>query len=209
MPTKYIVKDQETGKEYQRGGNGILSSYTHNGAICWQYDHERNVSLDVARILLTDFDTGTSGYYLTNAENHAYTMAMGALECLLWSESDNPDERDDSSLGDNGCCAATLDKEDWYKFLGECGQFLMACEQYGVRLHKAGMDQHGHDFILTRNGHGTGFWDREELYGRDYLFLSFVASQYPTIHGQRDGLDWSIHGLTGQRPQPGIIKNGV
>lgn len=26
-------------------------------------------------------------------------------------------------------------------------------------------EQLGHDLWLTRNGHGTGFWDREELYG--------------------------------------------
>lgn len=24
-----------------------------------------------------------------------------------------------------------------------------------------------HDFFLTRNGHGTGFWDREDIYGED------------------------------------------
>jgi len=27
-------------------------------------------------------------------------------------------------------------------------------------------EQAGHDFWLTRNGHGVGFWDREELYGK-------------------------------------------
>lgn len=27
------------------------------------------------------------------------------------------------------------------------------------------IEQAGHDFWLTRNGHGTGFWDREEIYG--------------------------------------------
>ena len=26
-------------------------------------------------------------------------------------------------------------------------------------------EQAGHDFYLTRNGHGAGFWDRPELYG--------------------------------------------
>ena len=29
------------------------------------------------------------------------------------------------------------------------------------------LDLAGHDFWLTRNGHGTGFWDRTEIYG-DY-----------------------------------------
>lgn len=26
-------------------------------------------------------------------------------------------------------------------------------------------EQAGHDFWLSRNGHGTGFWDREEIWG--------------------------------------------
>lgn len=30
------------------------------------------------------------------------------------------------------------------------------------------IEQAGHDFWLTRNGHGTGFWDRPELYGETY-----------------------------------------
>jgi hypothetical protein len=29
------------------------------------------------------------------------------------------------------------------------------------------LKQAGHDFWLTRNGHGTGFWDRPEIYGED------------------------------------------
>lgn len=28
-------------------------------------------------------------------------------------------------------------------------------------------DVFGHDFWLTRNNHGSGFWDRTELYGKD------------------------------------------
>ena len=31
----------------------------------------------------------------------------------------------------------------------------------------------GQDFWLTRNGHGTGFWDRPEIY-RDYLVGKFT-----------------------------------
>jgi hypothetical protein len=27
-------------------------------------------------------------------------------------------------------------------------------------------EQAGHDFALTRNGHGVGFWDRPEVYGK-------------------------------------------
>ena len=31
------------------------------------------------------------------------------------------------------------------------------------------IEQAGHDFWLSRNGHGTGFWDRDpEMYGGEY-----------------------------------------
>lgn len=38
--------------------------------------------------------------------------------------------------------------------------------------------QHGHDFALTRNGHGTGFWDRG--YGEVGLLLTDAADTYGT-----------------------------
>ena len=47
---------------------------------------------------------------------------------------------------------------------GDCRNFLRA---YGDLLKAAGVshEQAGHDLWLTRNGHGTGFWDRPEIYG--------------------------------------------
>lgn len=52
-------------------------------------------------------------------------------------------------------------------------QSLNACASfwrvYGERISNssASAAQAGHDLWLTRNGHGTGFWDREELYGQE------------------------------------------
>ena len=53
-----------------------------------------------------------------------------------------------------------------YDFLrqsaGECNRFHAAyLELIGPHTVKA-----GHDFWLTRNGHGAGFWDRPEVYGQ-------------------------------------------
>ncbi len=43
--------------------------------------------------------------------------------------------------------------------------------------------QVGHDLWLTRNGHGTGFWDRPEVYGEDLcLWLTAMA----TAMGEHD-----------------------
>ena len=40
-------------------------------------------------------------------------------------------------------------------------------------------EQAGHDFWLTRNGHGAGFWDRPELYGNpETRALTAAAEEY-------------------------------
>tara|TARA_R110000803_G_scaffold37528_2_gene80874 strand:+ start:858 stop:1199 length:342 start_codon:yes stop_codon:yes gene_type:complete len=46
----------------------------------------------------------------------------------------------------------------------DCLAFYQANEHL---IDDAPTAQAGHDFWLTRNGHGTGFWDRADTYG-DY-----------------------------------------
>jgi len=42
--------------------------------------------------------------------------------------------------------------------------------------------QAGHDFWLTRNGHGTGFWDRgDEVYGTARNHLNETAESFPIV----------------------------
>lgn len=51
----------------------------------------------------------------------------------------------------------------------DCGRFWGT---YGALIVEAGADpsQAGHDFWLTRQGHGTGFWDRDDdTYGTEEL----------------------------------------
>ncbi len=187
------------GMKYRRHGTHIEKAYHTADAPDvekWGWEREENIPINVARFLLTDFTISQDCPLITANDFGVYDMALGAVRCLLWLESDNPDERDDYSLEDNGCTIQTLDKEDWHKLYAECATFLQTCQDYGVGALEADRGQIGHDFILTRNGHGTGFWDREELYGRDYLFLSFLASRYPEVSGQREGSQWSIFGLT-------------
>ena len=43
----------------------------------------------------------------------------------------------------------------------ECLAFLVYAECY---LSDDNIEQAGHDFWLSRNGHGTGFWDRDSDY---------------------------------------------
>lgn len=44
----------------------------------------------------------------------------------------------------------------------DCQSFVT---QAGELIPEEHYSQAGHDFALTRNGHGAGFWDRTEIYG--------------------------------------------
>lgn len=57
----------------------------------------------------------------------------------------------------------------------DCLCFFGRYESY---LSDDNLEQAGHDFWLTRNGHGTGFWDRPEVYGLTYanMFTDIAES---------------------------------
>lgn len=48
------------------------------------------------------------------------------------------------------------------RFRDDVVAFLRACEREGLDLSTCDAEQVGYDFWLTRNGHGTGFWDRDD-----------------------------------------------
>ena len=76
----------------------------------------------------------------------------GYIECLLWSSSD-----------DNGESLEfyNLSKSAHEKCVNDCREFITGnlddLQEYAGALSWGNA---GHDFWLTRNGHGAGFWDR-------------------------------------------------
>ncbi len=81
------------------------------------------------------------------------------LECALWSSMIYTEEGDtDSSFLD-----ANYDIEDFSisalnSAIEECKAFQR--DNAGFLSHAGDDGQNGHDFWLTRNHHGAGFWDR-------------------------------------------------
>lgn len=79
------------------------------------------------------------------------------VECMLWSSNDESDESGGEPL-DANYDQFDLAQETLLQIRKECDEFQA---QNTKLLAQAGDDeQNGHDFWLTRNGHGTGFWDR-------------------------------------------------
>lgn len=87
----------------------------------------------------------------------------GYLEAALWSSMDESNESGGEPLDKN---YATYDIPEPVRdrLLTECVDFITAnqadLEFWLDAWPDGGPEQAGHDFWLTRNGHGAGFWDR-------------------------------------------------
>jgi len=98
---------------------------------------------------------------MTYTNLDAFTVAY--LECALWAETDNADESGGEPL-DANYVISDFASEAVKKAISDCRRFqednaeLLQKAEYG---HPGYTDDEmaGHDFWLTRNGHGAGFWD--------------------------------------------------
>lgn len=62
----------------------------------------------------------------------------------------------------------------------DCDAFLQAAENAGIPLLYADCaEQAAYDFYFTSRGHGVGFWDRPEVYGKqDAKILTEIAEAF-------------------------------
>lgn len=82
----------------------------------------------------------------------------GYMDCALWSSSD----AEETPLDDN-YSTADIDAETRREMRRDCARFVAEnrdeLERFST-LTGRGLSSLGHDFWLTRNHHGAGFWDR-------------------------------------------------
>jgi hypothetical protein len=91
--------------------------------------------------------------YAIKADVYADKILNGYLEALLWAESDGEDPLD------KNYSTADLSSELVEKSKKDIEKFVAAVKKDGVDLSQYDPEQIGHDLLLTRNGHGAGFWD--------------------------------------------------
>ena len=70
------------------------------------------------------------------------TFTQSYIECLFWVHHENN---------------ISLSESEYEQIEKDCESFQKKAEKYLKGLDE---EQSGHDFYLTRNGHGSGFWDR-------------------------------------------------
>lgn len=98
----------------------------------------------------------TAGTAINPYDLDAFTCAY--VECALWSSTD-----DDGEPLDDGRDASDIAPEALASMVEDCKDFRDANADDLARAYETeGYDESraGHDFWLTRNGHGAGFWDR-------------------------------------------------
>ena len=88
------------------------------------------------------------------------------VDAALWSSTysteEDPDDYYNLDDGEHELAPETFDA-----MLSDCADFFAYCESVGLDPipeyncpQYGDAEKSGHDFWLTRNGHGTGYWDR-------------------------------------------------
>jgi hypothetical protein len=94
-------------------------------------------------------------------------MLSDYLVCALWSSTESFGTEEGLATGGNNLDdefgITDLSPEFIKESAEDCQEFWEQAK--GLIGPDADMGQVGHDFWLTRNHHGAGFWDRPELYG--------------------------------------------
>ena len=80
------------------------------------------------------------------------TFTRAYLECCLFTDTDETEEPLDRNYSIENFDAASLERAK-----ADCAAFQEICSE---ELADISDESAGHDFWVTRNGHGVGFWDR-------------------------------------------------
>lgn len=105
-------------------------------------------------------------------------IVASAIATLLWSEVDWADENGGEPL-DANYDASDVAEESVSALRSELVAFYDA-NRSDIAATGADFGRTAHDFILTRNGHGAGFWDRG--YGAVGDKLTMAAKSYGTLN---------------------------
>lgn len=101
--------------------------------------------------------------------NNISEALRGYIDAILWAETEtDPDSPDyDSSWEDRGYCRGDVDRQSVADQKNQLEAFIAMAAGRGLFAADVDWPQVGADFYFTRQGHGTGFWARPEVYGAE------------------------------------------
>ena len=113
-----------------------------------------------------------------NAIEVIEVAAKAAIECLVWSEE--PD-------GENWR-NAPIHPEVAYSVMKDIASFLAVDVVYEVaRRNELDPEFIGHNFYLTANGHGTGYWDKKLPRGGEDILHHWSQSYTRRLYMDEEG----------------------
>lgn len=107
------------------------------------------------------------------------------IETAIWSSTD-----DDGEPLDKRFDASHLLDDSWLRCVAQCADFLSRPEVVKISGDWTAEDfrRAGHDFWLTRNGHGAGFWDGDwPNNGKELTEASKQAGECNLLVSEVDG----------------------
>lgn len=113
-------------------------------------------------------------------------LLKGYAACLLWVA---PEDEKGKNLDEYGII--DIDEDTLKKMKEEVEEFKEENEDLFLKVNMSD-EQIGHDFALTRNHHGTGFWDRG--FGQDGNILSERCDKWGeyNLYAGDDGKVYSL-----------------
>lgn len=152
--TLFLVRmvdgDYDKGGAYWGQGNQPLYAAIGDG---FQHFLRAETISDAKEKLLEEYPELTVQFTDVNDD-----FVNAYIEAILFTEVDDDDDPLDRKYE-----ASDFDDDLIKKITEDCGKFLAKCGHLITRENcKTNIDpfkQAGHDFWLTRNGHGSGFWD--------------------------------------------------
>lgn len=115
------------------------------------------------------------------------TMLVQAVRTLLWSETTDDGEPLDTLYAPEHVSHTTM-LELTQDVVGFVNMVINSLDKRLWELVKNDPEQAGYDFILSRNGHGTGFWDRGNGYLGDALHEYAKTFGTMNLYVGNDGL---------------------
>ena len=96
-----------------------------------------------------------SGRFFPDGEQLDY-FVKGYCIALLWASIYHDQDRE--TFLDENHCIDDISSRSMKIIRNECQMFMNHAHD---TLDNGDLEQHGHDFFMTRQGHGVGFYDRD------------------------------------------------
>jgi hypothetical protein len=106
----------------------------------------------------------------------------GYQTAALWSGTD-----EDGDPLDRNFTVADIDEESAAEVSDEVADFWRKAQSRGLTGGWT-PEQFGHDFHLTRNGHGSGFWDRGHPHGDELTEMAHTYGEKDLVLGDDEKL---------------------